>query len=376
MVGHAEGLSVVPARDITGTKAKPVLLNSDPSLLGAREILVTQTEKILSLFAINGEGELAFLTTSCEELSKARAAPIMPSGLIKSFSAMVTGAQDKARHSLICNDGSGNLIQLVQALDTGIWRQEPFFVETGGELVEFNSYTVIVTPQDAQENPLPGGALKLQTESTLAVIINGRSTFLTPEPTWHKLDMCGELGILIPTTSMGCQPINVEGLRDVEQKAIDLGPLRIDPISKVMQRLSNVTSVEQLREAKTADGKSLWEGKPPPSDTDLQQASQCFTAVRAACAALPSNGSIAPSVGISLAQDKPQDMFMDAFIWISKKAIEVKDWIVRKSGRCCTHPVIALTRQARSGSLCVRSAPLPGASCLTVSKRSPRLHPG
>ena len=96
------------------------VLNNDDCLSGARDIFVTQTENNLSLFAINADEELAILTTSFEELTKARAAPIMPSGTVTLFLAMITAPDGHARHSLICNDSSGNLALPLQGLDTGI----------------------------------------------------------------------------------------------------------------------------------------------------------------------------------------------------------------------------------------------------------------
>lgn len=329
----------MPANELTAAGGvSSTLLNNDECLTCARELHVSQTGRNLSLFAMNGKDELAFLTTTLGNLRSARAAPILPAGSATSFSAMIATVKSSIQHSLICNDAGGNLTLLQQALDTGIWRNEPFFVEASGEMIPFESYTVTVTVKDAQKNAVIDGKVQIQAPSTLPVIINGRSTILSPAGGWYSLDNAGELGLIIPTKTITSQPITIKGLRDSKSKAIELPAVKIDPASKIISRMASLDSEDALLKAETSPGVSLWEGSSKPSSEDLKSAAKCFSAIKDAYKRLPKDGTVVvKAVAAEAISDsgprKTGDIFMDAFLWVKHKAKQAVNWIVRKAGR-------------------------------------------
>lgn len=322
----------MPAAELTAAGGvSSTLINNDECLTGARELHVSQAGRNLSLFCINAQDELAFLTTTLASLRSARAAPILPAGSVTSYCALLAATKGSVHHSLICNDSAGNLTFVQQALDTGIWRHEPFFVEASGEMTPFESYTTTVTVRDAQKNPFINGRVQIQTSSMLPVIINGRSTFLSPAGAWYDLDNAGELGMIIPTKTITSQPITIKGLRDANAKAIELPETMIDPASKVVSRMSSLDSEKALLDS------NLWEGSSQPSGDDLKAAAKCFSAMKEALKELPKDGKQVAKFALA-ANGTPSNaiktgnIFMDAFLWVRSKVKQATNWIIRKAG--------------------------------------------
>ncbi|KAL2679041.1 hypothetical protein Neosp_009797 [[Neocosmospora] mangrovei] len=337
LLGCGTGVRLIRSKQLTAYRGfTPITINNDDCLTGARDLHVSQTETHVSLFAFNARDELAFLTAKIDDLENARAAPILPSGSATSFTALISATNKAFQHSVVCNDERGNLALLQQALDTGIWRHEPFYVESSGEMTPFESYTVNITAMDSNKNPVINGKVKLQVPSILPVIINGRTTMLTSGGSWHSLDNAGEIGLIIPTKSITSQPITVQGLRNAAPKTLEMASVKIDPARKVLSRMSSLDSEKALLDAKTPDGQSIWGEGPRPTQDDIKNASTCFAAIKDAYKTLPNDGSVVvrsePVVSIKSGPQWTGNLFMDAFLWLRLKAQKVKDWIVRKAG--------------------------------------------
>ena len=116
----------------------------------------------------------------------------------------------------------------------------------------------------------------------------------------------------------------------------------IDPSGKVVKALAALSTADDLANATTKDGKSLWEGVDRPSADDLKGAAECFKAIRSAHAELPADGSKIISDTIRTVKqvkaqansvaDEVADLFMDGYHWIKERASEAYDWVVEKIG--------------------------------------------
>jgi hypothetical protein len=339
-----EGLHLYASQDTTES-ADPVVLTKASCFMGAKDLLIAQDHLQLSVWAHNYRDELGYLSGTIDNLSQARIATLLSDGRATSFTALVSRAEGpiSARHTLLANDEAGNLTLLQQALDTGIWRDEPFFVEQGGNLKEVQSYTLTVAVTSVGGEVTANGMIRLKSSSTQRVTIDGRLTTLDTRGTWCRLSAESDLTLIIQTTEITCQPLEVSEIQTMPGKALKVaGDTFMDPSKEVIGGLSSLTTLDDLNNAKTKNNQQpLWQGIEKPSEEDPQGAAQCFQAITNGCTALPTNGSILKLVVATVSDvsitahrlmDDATEFFMDGFYWIKEKIHEVKDWIIRKSG--------------------------------------------
>ena len=329
LIGSPTGLHLFTAREATRKSAGKLISNHN-GFLHAKALHVVQDEKQISVWAKNVEEELTYLTSSSSTFDAPRVATVLPTGKATSFSASVR-MMSTGKQTLIAGDESGNLTLLEQSLDTGIWRCEAFYAEQGGQLMPMQTYTINMTAYDADSTPLCSGKLWIESPSLLPCTINGKRKTLTPNGGWYSLDLSGEMCLIIPTNGgITSQPLSIKKAQNAQKQELTLhSNPKIDPARKVVEALGSLASVQALTEAKTKDGRSLWEGMDKPTQEDLKNAAECFSAISQAYVSLPKDGSL---VKISQPQAVAAAVDMDGFNWIKHKIDKAVGWIVRKAG--------------------------------------------
>lgn len=368
IVGAESGLHVFGGDKIAfGSLARSLV--SNPMVAGAKNIQVVQDNNILSIWATNQNDELAYVLANLRSLDETRTAVLISAGRATAFASalLAPGNLTSARQVLITNDVSGNLTLLEQSLDTGIWREEPFYVDSATSCISLKSYTMNLSFR-GEKSAICKGSAFIRTSSSLTTVVNGRLDQFSPQGKWYPLDVGGELCIIVAANGLVSQPFTVDKIRDAGGKEISFKSQLVDPANKTIGRMASVTSVDGLKNARTKDGKSLWEGASIPSDDDLKAAAQCLGAIKDAHNTLPEDGSRLKAAIATPAATTPssvqtytsQGFFADLFHWIKQKASDAADWIVKKTGTCnprLNMPHYALTAvQERYGSLSAASA--------------------
>jgi hypothetical protein len=247
-----EGLHLYASR-YTTENADPIVLTKAPCFIGAKDLLIAQDNLQLSVWAHNYRDELGYLSGTIENLSQARTATLLPDGRATAFTALKSRAEgpSPATHTLLATDQAGNLTLLQQALDTGIWRDEPFFVEQGGNLKEVQSYTLNVVVTSVGSKATANGMIRLKSSFTQTVTIDGRLTTLDTRGTWCRLSAESGIILIIQTMRITCQPLEV---LEVKIMAGDLlkvaSDTLIDPSKEVIKGLSSLTTLDDLNNAK------------------------------------------------------------------------------------------------------------------------------
>jgi hypothetical protein len=348
-----EGLYLYTSQNTT-QNMDPTILSEASCLIGAKHLRIAQDDRHISVWGRNSKDELGYLSGTIEALWKARTATILPPGRAASFTTLISRPREftPASHALLAADSSGDFTFLQQALDTGIWRNEPFYTEQRGDLKPIQSYTVNATIRDKSGALIRSGKIKFKTSSFQTVTINGRLTTLDTTGVWCRLSPEGETTVIMPTNGVTSQPLEAlevetltgEKLEILEVKMLTgktvqtTGNKHIDPSKHVVQGLESLSTSQGLASATTKNSsKSLWEGQEKPSDADLADAAKCFGAITQGYRMLPGNGSIIkPVVGAaSKIRDDVKDYFMDEFHWIKEQIHEVTHWIVEEAGKCC-----------------------------------------
>lgn len=304
---------------------------------------MTQDGDELSIWSTNAQSQLVYLTTSASSFTGERGAVVMDQAT--AFAAVMCSSSrlSSATQALIVNDSNGNLALLEQSLDTGVWRHDPFYVETSTDMLEVPSYTINITALDANKSPLSQGSVFVQSASVLTATVNGMLVVLDHRGAWHSLDVSGEIAFIIPTSGLSTQPLTVTKLRNAAKQELTVHNTTIDASAKVVKGLATLSTREGIDNAATKDGKSLWAGTEKPSSDDLDNAAQCFSAISVAYGELPTDGRKGQAQSskravetmmreVSVAE-KTGDPFMDGWNWVKQKARQAKEWIIRKAGK-------------------------------------------
>jgi hypothetical protein len=340
-----EGLHLYSSADTT-ENAEPTLITRAACFHGARDLYISQDNHNISIWAHNFRDELGFLYGSIDKLHMARMSSLLPAGRATTFTALVTRGQSHspARQTLLAADGSGNVTLLSQTLDTGIWRQEPFYAEEGGDLKPVQSYTISLVACEGASELARNGRIRLKTSSAQTITVNGSLMTLDANGTWCQLSAEGELALIIPTNGITNQPLEVLELQTFAGKDLTIADGKIiDASSKVISGLSSLGTPEGLANA-TAKGSqnSLWSGQGKPSEGDLKNAAACFSAITHGHVGLPSDGSIVKPVVTAASEmrvmahglsDGLTEVFMDGFHWIKESIDEVTSWVVKAAGK-------------------------------------------
>ena len=327
------------------------MICSSPVLRDADSIILAQDADAISLWASNHNGGLSFLTTTVEKIARGGhiAVPLLAEGRANTFSACIARPSPELGRTtvfqaIIANDSQGNLTLLQQHRDTGIWKDEPFYVSYRKRNVKFDSHTVTIQLFHERQ-PLARGQVYVSSSSATAALINGKVVQLGSTGTWLSADDLGEIALIFSASSIVGQALTLTKMRDQNGTNIDFQSTLIDPNEKVMKTLGQLTSAEQLKAATTKSGKPLWDAKDMPSDKDLANAAKCFTAINDAAQTLPKNGTPV-SVGMSInaaakivtaqkeqAVNDVGDLLMEGFYWVKQQVENIVEWIVEKAGK-------------------------------------------
>ncbi|UZP32228.1 hypothetical protein NXS19_000044 [Fusarium pseudograminearum] len=341
VVACSQGLYLLDAKNIAARVQGPgKMVATSDFLTKAHNLQISLDENTMSIWVINEGGDLVFTTLNLDNQDEVRSAPLLSGRKSTAFATLLSrpNAEGDLMNLIVSNDEHGNLMLLEQSIKTGVWRQQPLYVEGNGVLKPIESYTSTLVAFENSKKPLILGELLLISMSPQSITANGKLVSIDSVGTWCPTDMSGELALIIPTKGASGQPIIVSSMRSAEGGELDFEPVRMDPSRKIIDDMKRLSSKEALENAKTKDGKSLWEGTEKPDVAMMEQAAKCFAAISDAHETLPKDGSrveVAPQL-VGQPGESTGNLFLDAFHWLKQRIMEVKDWVVKKIGKVWT----------------------------------------
>ncbi|KAJ5047936.1 hypothetical protein NUH16_006433 [Penicillium rubens] len=241
--------------------------------------------------------------------------------------------------SLFVADYNGSLTHLQQASDTGHWLQKPFYTYHSEGTHDVDGYTITIRPLQEDQSPLIGGLVQIRSSSAVTGYLNGRNVTLSPSPRWYLADFEGSLNFIVPTTSMACPILTIDGLQTATKTPLDVSRTVIDPSKKVEARwdeiIDSCQSWKDFKSFKLENGRTIFPQHEGPPDEDLQHGFDQFKTLQIARKRLHPDGTVAFFDGADGSVIPPPeglfDILSDAWHYVTKMAHNVEHWFVESA---------------------------------------------
>lgn len=266
-----------------------------------KDLNSSQTGENLRLWYTTQNDAVHYYTTVTSALSDGVLIPLLPekeggrvSGLLSLKSRQE--ASDMLVSSLLSVDENGNLFLLQQDSVSYAWNKYPFWYAAEKNVMEVKGYmlrmhtTIVKDPNNPTADAdtvdlIPGCWLYVSSSGVVRCIINGKNATVSPTPEWYQTDAKGVLNILLQTEDATCHQFSVDRFQPVQatsmmrQKSSSggeraLGDPLLDPSEKVVDKLKDIKTEEQLRGLRKSDGTPVV-GPDVPAD-DVKAAVEAF----------------------------------------------------------------------------------------------------
>ena len=170
------------------------------------------------------------------------------------------------------NENDMTMSMLQQSIETRTW-QAPIdvMIPNSDEIKEFISHTISVQVEDQSTMPLRNVDLMLCCSTSIEMLVNGVSVRGSPTGTIVKVDEQGSLTVIIPSDGMAAPVLTIKDVPG-SNKLLDGRTVDIDPMQKFWYQMTQVKTIEELRNLILADGTPLV--KADMSEKDLHKALQ------------------------------------------------------------------------------------------------------
>ncbi|KAM6505669.1 hypothetical protein FSOLCH5_013843 [Fusarium solani] len=190
---------------------------------------------------------------------------------------------------LMTSDGNGNIFQHSQASDSLMWESRPLYASRGTKNTELETMTIrlqlegIELSNETSENNKASRNIILFIESSayMRVILNGRFASLDKTGQWFEADSTGVVNIMVPTSDLSSHNLYVTRVREPGGKGNSINESIVRPMDKILDRLAKYKTGQQLKNAKTPDGKPIITSG-QMTDKEADQAVQIFSQLRKA----------------------------------------------------------------------------------------------
>ena len=356
-------------RDYTSPKGTGSVIDNLDHVPGLKDIYCSQAQEDLRLWYTTVDDAVYYYTTTAADLSEGVDYPLLPEGQGGRVSGLLCAqARDDDSNllvsSLLSVDQDANIYLLQQDSASKAWQQYPFWFssEKNVKEVEMLRFRVVQTndpedPNNDDESEMVAGSwLYVSCSGLVRCFINGKAATISPTGDWYQTDVKGALNILLQTEDATCHQFAVQRYRPVEipgekcrrnsERLIE-DPL-LDPSEKVVGRLKNIQTEDDLRGLRRQDGTLLIGPDVPDGDVKLaaetfQQLSeradeihldqkQKLSAYKMAVREL--NGQAADGDIVPLAfWDDAWDWATGAWNWVGDKVKDAVDWGVKLVGQ-------------------------------------------
>ncbi|KAF7615700.1 hypothetical protein F9C07_2285063 [Aspergillus flavus] len=337
---------------------------------GMKDIHCSQSQEDLRLWYTTVDDALYYYTTTTSDLSEGVNIPLLTEGQGGRASGLLCAQardddSDLLVSSLLSVDQDANIYLLQQDSASKAWQRYPFWFSSEKNVKEVEGYMLRfqVVQNNDPEDPnnddegemIVGSWLYVTCSGLVRCFINGKPATMSPAGDWYQTDVKGVLNVLLQTEDATCHQFAVQRYRPVEipggkrqrnsERLIE-DPV-LDPSEKVVGRLKNIQTEDDLRALRRQDGTPLI--GPGVPDGDVIRAAQAFqqlseradeihldqkqklAAYRLAVRELKGQASGGEIVPFGFFDDA-WDWLTGAWNWVEDKVKDAIDWGVKLVG--------------------------------------------
>ncbi|KAL2672801.1 hypothetical protein Neosp_013517 [[Neocosmospora] mangrovei] len=190
---------------------------------------------------------------------------------------------------LMTSDGNGNIFQHSQASDSLMWESQPLYASRGTINTELETMTIRLQLEGIElSNETSGNnkastniSLFIESSAYMRVILNGRFASLDKAGQWFEADSTGVVNIMVPTSDLSSHNLYVTRVKEPGGKEHRINEPIVRPMDKILDRLAKYKTGQQLKNAKTLDGKPIVTSG-QMTDKEAEEAVQIFSKLREA----------------------------------------------------------------------------------------------
>ncbi|GMG13227.1 unnamed protein product [Aspergillus oryzae] len=351
-------------KDYLSPKGTGTVIDNLEHVPGMKDIHCSQSQEDLRLWYTTVDDALYYYTTTTSDLSEGVNIPLLPEGQGGRASGLLCAQardddSDLLVSSLLSVDQDANIYLLQQDSASKAWQRYPFWFSSEKNVKEVEGYMLRfqVVQNNDPEDPnnddegemIVGSWLYVTCSGLVRCFINGKPANLSPAGDWYQTDVKGVLNVLLQTEDATCHQFAVQRYRPVEipggkrqrnsERLIE-DPV-LDPSEKVVGRLKNIQTEDDLRALRRQDGTPLI--GPGVPDGDVIRAAQAFqqlseradeihldqkqklAAYRLAARELKGQASGGETVPFGFFDDA-WDWLTGAWNWVEDKVKDAIDW--------------------------------------------------
>ncbi|KAI0841842.1 hypothetical protein F5Y06DRAFT_258371 [Hypoxylon sp. FL0890] len=254
------------------------------SSMNIKDLHIAQADGELRIWYTTLASSVHYYTCKTSALSKGTTTPLLPKGRAGRISPLLAAhGSGKATSYVLSVGKSGNLTLLQQDPATKIWQNYPFYHASATNLTEVKGYTLRIqaksdqTSGDGKENEralIPNCWLRLYSSGTIRCLVNGLETELSRDGSWFRTDMEGTLHVIFETSDASCHKVFVDCFCAGTSSPRSPSDLRVlstpplNPSAKVIAKLSNIKSGDDLLAARTQNGERVLGQNVSKADAD------------------------------------------------------------------------------------------------------------
>ncbi|RAH63727.1 uncharacterized protein BO66DRAFT_476374 [Aspergillus aculeatinus CBS 121060] len=289
LVGGKE-ITALAYKDYSSHKTSAgTVIDSLKRISDLKDLHVSQTGESLRLWYTTATDAVYYYTTKTTALSEGIVIPLLAKGQGGRISSLLSsrpadGDNKLLVSSLLSVDETGNLSLLQQDPASQVWQQYPFWhaseetiTEVKGSMVRLHTTVTNDSDGDAADL-LPGCWLRVSCSGLVRCIVNGHHTTLSPTAEWYQTDAKGVLNILLQTDDATIHQFAAEAYRPAQKpsQSVSLSSAAaaeraltdpiLDPSRKILPKIQDIKTGDQVKNLKKADGTPLFEKAPDDPD--------------------------------------------------------------------------------------------------------------
>ncbi|KAF4954223.1 hypothetical protein FGADI_5436 [Fusarium gaditjirri] len=321
------------------------VLSSDVAMSKLSQLHVAQSQGAVSIWSLTREAGLSYQEFETHDLSPPESrTPIIPllstNDVVDRFAAL---QNPRLGQKLLVIGENGSMKALEQSNESGLWMSPAdVTIPQSDEIIEFKSYTIHANITDERGLPLIKHSVKLQSSTSVELIVNGVSLRGSPLGRVVDTDDSGTLTIIIRSDGLASPIITISDPDSSRRTFID-GPVTIDPMTKLWSTVDGIKSADDLKRMTLPDGTSFVTSS--ASEKDLEKAAQALQDLCKVRQELfsPTNSSVSQPSGQVGFADRMwglwytlRDQITAGFQWVIRKVGQAWEFIVEVANQAWT----------------------------------------
>ncbi|KDQ56881.1 hypothetical protein JAAARDRAFT_179577 [Jaapia argillacea MUCL 33604] len=312
----------------TGT-GTTIVQDPDSNPLGVKDLHNALSGSFITIWYTTGSDAAYYYSAPTDSMDRGLLVQLLPDGAGGQISGLLASKNDDhvLVNTLVSVDGSGDLMILQQASDTGMWESHPFYIPSTTDNLYIPSFTIRIkahTDTTDTAERVSESKLHLSSSGFVRVQSNGVTTTVSQKGAWYAADHTGTVTVIIATTDISCHTLQVDKFQADGGDEIPLKEPLLVPSGKINEKLAAITSGQDLLDAKTQTGENLIE----PGSVSLGDANHAASIIGELNKQQIAIGQPTTGQPLTRKRTKPRSPW-DFFWWLVDKAEDVATWFLQ-----------------------------------------------